>query len=246
MKDIFKFWLVDHNVDGFRLDAVTSYFTGDQDKNLAFMTWLNSECRKLKPNCYIVGEGNWASNSAENLAYQESGIDSFFQFANSAKNNGYISRTVTAQMATYISSALTNNAKNVININKKINDIREENLKNNDVQKINEKISNEKEIIVKKEIVENKYINGNNEMIIEDPDEFIKKDKMSNPSVDNNLSISLKKEKSNKGIDNKNINEIQENSINEYSISNKITLTQNINNDKSKSNNKIFFNIKNI
>ena len=32
--DIMEYWLTDHNVDGFRLDAVTSYYTGDVAKNV--------------------------------------------------------------------------------------------------------------------------------------------------------------------------------------------------------------------
>lgn len=111
-KNIFKFWLIDHNVDGFRLDATTQYFTGEQDKNLEILTFINNECKKLKPDCYIVGEGSWGSNSVENKAYQASGIDSFFQFANSAKNTGYIQQAVIQQNAKTISTALTRNKEN--------------------------------------------------------------------------------------------------------------------------------------
>ena len=88
-RSIFKFWLIDHDVDGFRLDAVTSYFTGDRASNLAFLTWLNKECRALKPNCYIVGEGNWTGNSPENQGYQASGVDAFFNFDNTSITSSY-------------------------------------------------------------------------------------------------------------------------------------------------------------
>ena len=81
-KNIISFWLKDHDVDGFRLDAVTSYFTGNPTKNLEFLTWLNNACRAVKEDVYIVGEGSWAGNAAENKRYQESGCDSFFNFAN--------------------------------------------------------------------------------------------------------------------------------------------------------------------
>ena len=70
LKDIMKFWLVDHKVDGFRLDAVTSYFTGNTVKNTEFLKWLNDTAKALKPDCYIVGEGTWG-NVAENQRYQE-------------------------------------------------------------------------------------------------------------------------------------------------------------------------------
>lgn len=87
LKDIMKFWLVDHKVDGFRLDAVTSYFTGDNQKNTAFLKWLNDTAKALKPDCYIVGEGAW-SNVAENRTYQSSGVDSFFLFQHGFDGNG--------------------------------------------------------------------------------------------------------------------------------------------------------------
>ena len=89
LKKIFRFWLIEHHVDGFRLDAVTSYFTGDNEKNKQFLTWLNTACQSIKPGCYIVGEGDWTHNSGENRYYQESGVDSFFEFANSGAG-GYI------------------------------------------------------------------------------------------------------------------------------------------------------------
>lgn len=88
-KDIIKFWLVDHNVDGFRLDAVQHYFEGDIAKNTEFMTWLHDECVKVKPDVYMVGEGSWAANAAENTTYQASGIDSFFNFVNRSLESSY-------------------------------------------------------------------------------------------------------------------------------------------------------------
>lgn len=92
IKDILKFWLVDHKVDGFRLDAVTSYFTGDEDRNLEFLTWLNSECKKIKSTCYIVGEASWGSPQ-ENKRYQASGCESMFMFSNQSAK-GYVAQMV--------------------------------------------------------------------------------------------------------------------------------------------------------
>ena len=111
-KDIFKFWLVDHNIDGFRLDAVTHYVEDNIEKNTQFMTWLNTECKKLKPDCYIVGEGNWGTNSQENKTYQSSGIDSFFQFGNAMKNSGYVQTTVNFQNPKKVVEAIKANAEN--------------------------------------------------------------------------------------------------------------------------------------
>ena len=101
LADIMKFWLVDHHVDGFRLDAVTFYFSGMQDENQAFLTWLNATAKSLKPDCYIVGEGSW-ENPSENQRYQESGIDSFFAFQHGKNANGTLSYSVRMEKAAYL------------------------------------------------------------------------------------------------------------------------------------------------
>lgn len=75
--NIMKFWL-DMGVDGFRLDAVTSYYTGEQQKNIDFLMWLNDEAKKIAPDCYIIGEA-WSDTSTI-ANYYTSGIDSFFYF----------------------------------------------------------------------------------------------------------------------------------------------------------------------
>ena len=77
LADILKFW-IDRGVDGFRLDAVTSYYTGNDIKNIDFLTWLNDTAKELDPDTYIVGEA-WTS-SATYTKYYKSGIDSFFDF----------------------------------------------------------------------------------------------------------------------------------------------------------------------
>lgn len=79
IENIMKYWLIDHNVDGFRLDAVTSYYTGNVDKNVSFLSWLNDKSEEIKPNCYIVGEA-WEGSDFQINRYYESGIDSFFLF----------------------------------------------------------------------------------------------------------------------------------------------------------------------
>ena len=75
---ILRFWLCGVCVDGFRLDAVTSYYTGDTDRNVAFLRWLKDSCEALKPGSYLVGEC-WAGLSTI-AEYYASGIDSFFLF----------------------------------------------------------------------------------------------------------------------------------------------------------------------
>lgn len=88
--NIMRFW-IGHGVDGFRLDAVTSYYTGNSEKNIEFLRWLNEEGKKIKPDLYFVGEA-WTNQSAYAKLY-DSGIDSFFDFAYS-DNTGVVAKTV--------------------------------------------------------------------------------------------------------------------------------------------------------
>lgn len=88
---IMDFWLNTMDVDGFRLDAVTSYYTGHHDKNIAFLKWLGEECRRLKPGCYLVGECWEGLNTI--ARYYESGIDSFFLFP-ASQAEGFIASSL--------------------------------------------------------------------------------------------------------------------------------------------------------
>ncbi len=78
LKNILKFWL-DKGVDGFRLDAVTSYYTGNVSKNVQFIKWLNETAKSIKSDAYIVGEA-WEGTHGQVREYYESGADSFFSF----------------------------------------------------------------------------------------------------------------------------------------------------------------------
>lgn len=77
--NIMEYWLNDYGVDGFRLDAVTSYYTGYLQKNIDFLSWLNTEAKNIKSGAYIVGEA-WVSDDYTIDRYYESGVDSFFLF----------------------------------------------------------------------------------------------------------------------------------------------------------------------
>lgn len=77
-KKIMQFWL-DLGVFGFRLDAVTSYFTGDDSKNTEFLTWVKQTGKAINQDCYFVAEA-WTDRAAYTKFYA-SGIDSFFDFA---------------------------------------------------------------------------------------------------------------------------------------------------------------------
>lgn len=91
---ITKFWSV-RGVDGYRLDAVTSYYTNDIEKNIEFLTKLNTMIKSQNPKAYIVGEA-WTSQ-AEYAQYYQSGVDSFFDF-NYANGEGMIARLAKSKM----------------------------------------------------------------------------------------------------------------------------------------------------
>lgn len=74
---IVSFWL-DRGCDGFRLDAVTSYFTDDIDSSVSFLKWLTDTVRNHKKDAYLVGEC-W-TDQASYAKYYKSGIDSVFDF----------------------------------------------------------------------------------------------------------------------------------------------------------------------
>lgn len=104
--DIMEFWLIEQNVDGFRLDAVTSYFTGNVPKNVEFLAWLNTEAKKIKEDCYIVGEA-WVGSDVEINRYYQSGIDSFFLFTG-AQATGTIASAVKQQSGARIAKMMVN------------------------------------------------------------------------------------------------------------------------------------------
>ena len=90
---VVKFWF-DKGVSGFRLDAVKEYETGDDDKNIEILKWLNGTAKAAKPAkpaAYLVGE-NWTTDNSL-YAYYKSGIDSFFDFQD-AGADGLIAKTL--------------------------------------------------------------------------------------------------------------------------------------------------------
>ena len=90
ISDIVQFWL-DKGVAGFRLDATTSYYTGSDEKNVEFLSWLNGCVKEKKADAYIVGEC-W-SNNVTYSSYYASGVDSFFDF-DFADKNGSIAKVL--------------------------------------------------------------------------------------------------------------------------------------------------------
>lgn len=109
LKNIMKFWLVDHDVDGFRLDAVSEYFDQNHALNKSFLTWLNDTAKELKSDCYIVAEGTWG-NPVANQTYYKSGIDGVFAFQNGYTANGNFSYAVRLEKSAYLSLIDTDTA----------------------------------------------------------------------------------------------------------------------------------------
>ena len=83
LREIMRFWLQDMGVDGFRLDACTSYYTGNVQKNVEFLSFINETAKGYKSDAYIVGEV-WEGTDAQIREYYNSGIDSCFLFTVSA------------------------------------------------------------------------------------------------------------------------------------------------------------------
>lgn len=91
IRSIMAFWLQECGADGFRLDAVTSYFVGDVSKNVQVLNQLKAMAEELKPGSYLVGEAWVGLNSIGE--YYQSTADSFFLFPMS-QAEGYIVRAL--------------------------------------------------------------------------------------------------------------------------------------------------------
>ena len=72
IKEVAKFWLIEHNVDGFRLDAI-KYASGNP---IEFWKWFCDEVYKIKPNAYLVGEA-WDTFEVSNKYAKETGMKTF-------------------------------------------------------------------------------------------------------------------------------------------------------------------------
>ncbi len=94
IRGILGFWLRDVGVDGFRLDAVTSFYTGDDAKNIDFLRFLKTAAEEIKPGSFLVGEC-W--KGLDTIAdYYRSGIDSFFLFP-ASQAEGYVVASMRAR-----------------------------------------------------------------------------------------------------------------------------------------------------
>ena len=77
IRNILAFW-TEKGVDGFRLDAVKEYESGNIEKNIEILRWIQQTAREVNPDCFLVGEV-WDSFS-QMARYYESGITSIFNY----------------------------------------------------------------------------------------------------------------------------------------------------------------------
>lgn len=91
IRDIVTFWLTDVGVDGFRLDAVTSYHAANVAENVATLDGIKAMCEEAKPGSYLVGEAWVGQNTL--AEYWQSTVDSFFLFP-SAQAEGFIVKSL--------------------------------------------------------------------------------------------------------------------------------------------------------
>lgn len=87
---IAAFWL-EKDVDGFRLDAIKEFESGNTGYNVEYLKWFDQMVSSYYPDAYIVGEA-W-TDQAEYAKYYESGIDSLFDFE-FADNDGIIANVL--------------------------------------------------------------------------------------------------------------------------------------------------------
>ena len=95
IKSIVDFWIKDHKIDGFRLDATTYYFYQNILKNVEFIKKFSSYVRSVKSDAYIVGEA-WENSQNTINEYAKSGIN-FFNFPTSEMNNFGFANSLTSR-----------------------------------------------------------------------------------------------------------------------------------------------------
>ena len=104
IKQIMEFWL-SKGVGGFRLDAAKEFYSGQIQKNIEVLSWIQETATGIDPDCYLVAEV-W-ENFASITRYYESGITSIFNFAFADTNGKIVSVLRGAGNPTTVSSYAT-------------------------------------------------------------------------------------------------------------------------------------------
>ena len=104
IKNIMEFWL-SKGVAGFRLDAAKEFYSGQVQKNIEVLSWIQETATSLDPDCYLVAE-IW-EGFANITRYYESGITSIFNFAFGDANGKIVSVIRGAGNPTTVSSYAT-------------------------------------------------------------------------------------------------------------------------------------------
>lgn len=78
IKKIMQFW-IDKGVAGFRLDAAKEFYSGNAEKNVEVLRFLQETVESIKPDAYMVAEV-WDTFQTI-TKYYESGITSIFNYA---------------------------------------------------------------------------------------------------------------------------------------------------------------------
>lgn len=99
-EDIISFWIKNKGIDGFRLDAVRYFYTGDAKKSAEFTGWvkeradaaIRSARNDISARAFIVGE-DWSTATELKTFYQYGKGASFFDFQVQG-GNGYIARAI--------------------------------------------------------------------------------------------------------------------------------------------------------
>lgn len=105
---IITFWQ-SHGVGGFRLDAVTSYYTGANASTADFLRFVCETAKANDPDCYLVSEA-W-TDEATILTLYESGIDSLFNFPASDSTGRFVKAALAGKSSTVSAAQADWNAR---------------------------------------------------------------------------------------------------------------------------------------
>ena len=102
---IVDFWL-ERGVKGFRLDAVTSFYTGNSTKNVQFLTNFQNYVKSKNPDAFVIGEA-WENLNNVFYQYASSGMN-FFNFPMSELNYGGTAKSVQTMYGINFARTLVN------------------------------------------------------------------------------------------------------------------------------------------